>query len=464
MQPSRALRVLLAALVLAAGLAAAPAPTPAGPLDDPCRELGAPERACRTVQVVAEGLAQTCRVAAADGTCATLDGDPIDPAEVAAFAAGPVAESLRLQSRLGDVLPLRDAVFVSTHNSFNAAAYTPSLAGLDPNQRHTMHAQLELGARGLELDLVTGPNPATGRQEPLLCHSVCSVNDRPLAEGLEEIARWLEANPDEVLVIDVQDGISGAAQYDLAAAAFEAVLGDLLVRPSTPCAPIPLETSRDDIRASGARVLVYAGCGAGAAWGAVAHSSSPRSQSKADGFEGFPACREGDAASRYATRWTRHWEDTTWLAAMAGTTGVLIDDRVAREMTDCGLNMPSLDRLVPDDTRYDDLLWSWSVDGPGTEGDCAVLGTDRGFGATGCDEPLPVACRDASGRWTVLRTSSAQADAADACTAAGAGRFDVPRSGWEAVQARLARDAAGVDGPVRLAYTRDAGEWTPVSR
>jgi hypothetical protein len=464
MPPSRPLRVLLAAALLSGGLAAAPTPSTAGPLDDPCRELGAPERACRTAQVVAEGIAQTCRVAAPDATCSTVDGEPIDRAAVAAFAAGPTAEALRLQSRLGDTLPLRDAVFVATHNSYNSAAYTPSLAGLDPNQRHTLFDQLELGARGLELDLVTGFNPATGRQEPLLCHTVCSVNDRPVAEGLEEIAAWLEAHPDEVVVIDVQDGISGASQYDLAAEAFEQVLGDLLVRPATPCGPLPLDTSRDEMRASGGRVLVYAGCGAGAGWGRVAHSSSLRSQSKAEGFEGFPACREGDAATRYTTRWTRHWEDRTWVAAMAGTTGTLIDDEVARAMTDCGLNMPSLDRLGPDDSRHDDLLWSWPVDGPGEDGDCAVLGTDGRFAATGCDTPLPVACRAAVGAWTVLPEPSSQSDAAGACRAAGAGAHDVPRTGWEAAQLREARTTAGVEGAVRLAYTRTAGTWAPVSR
>lgn len=93
--------------------------------------------------------------------------------------------------------PLDQVTLPGTHNSMSNAD-----AGWGfPNQQHGLTRQLEDGVRALMLD--------TYRTEDglVLCHSVCELGQQPLGEGLGEIARFLDQNRGEIVVIVFQDAI-----------------------------------------------------------------------------------------------------------------------------------------------------------------------------------------------------------------------------------------------------------------
>ena len=80
----------------------------------------------------------------------------------------------------------------TTHNAMSNAED----GWLAPNQSVPVVHQLRDGIRGLMLD--THPN-ADG--VPSLCHGNCSFGEKPLTDGLREIATFLQCNPREVVTI-----------------------------------------------------------------------------------------------------------------------------------------------------------------------------------------------------------------------------------------------------------------------
>src|ERR687883_279318 len=63
-----------------------------------------------------------------------------------------VDRALDTQYELGSALPLRNAPWIGTHNSFNSSSEPPTLSGLDNNQVLSLPDQLDIGVRSLELD------------------------------------------------------------------------------------------------------------------------------------------------------------------------------------------------------------------------------------------------------------------------------------------------------------------------
>ncbi len=73
---------------------------------------------------------------------------------------------------------------------------------LAPNQEHGIDRQLEDGIRGFLIDTYFW------RGEYQLCHGSCEIGSTPATEGLGHIREFLAANPDEVIAIIFQNGIS----------------------------------------------------------------------------------------------------------------------------------------------------------------------------------------------------------------------------------------------------------------
>jgi len=94
--------------------------------------------------------------------------------------------------------PFDQAVLPSTHNSMS----NRDEGWIGPNQNVSIVDQLESGVRGLLLDTHYEGD------ELMLCHSWCLLGSKPLIEALEEIRDFLTANPNEVIAIIFQDGIS----------------------------------------------------------------------------------------------------------------------------------------------------------------------------------------------------------------------------------------------------------------
>jgi hypothetical protein len=90
--------------------------------------------------------------------------------------------------------------YAMTHNAMSNAA----AAWVLPNQNFGITRQLEDGVRGLMLDTYEDDG------ELLLCHSTCLAGSQPLVEGLGEITRFLDDNPNEVVSIIFENYITHA--------------------------------------------------------------------------------------------------------------------------------------------------------------------------------------------------------------------------------------------------------------
>lgn len=410
--------------------------------------------------------------------CALLAGVQVGEAEISAFEQGPLARALALQRGLGDSLPLRDAEYLSTHNSFNSSIndFPITVSGSDFNQRYGIVDQLRMGVRGIELDVhwwfsIEG-RPDTAFRAPVLCHGNANhlgcTTERSLRTDLLKIRDWLLAHPGEIIVIDMENRLNediddSALAHEVSGAVLRDVLGDLLFRPADlgrSCEDgFPVELSTADIRASGRQVVIYSGCGEGEVWPQQVWQRKRHTQSSISGL--------GDAAIRYPDQcvfsaeafrddWTRIYEDATLVGLLTGAARQTTADEV-REMLRCGVNMPSFDLLTPQDPRLDAFLWSWLPGEPSdaSGADCARHRIDGRFDAATCAMALPPACVNpadpadwrlgAPARWSQVTCPQGYV-------------FGVPRNSPQNEALKAAKQAAGVTR-AWLGYARTAEGW-----
>jgi hypothetical protein len=91
-------------------------------------------------------------------------------------------------------------VFPAAHNAMSNADDRWFI----PDQTHNMRRQLADGIRALLIDtyLFNGGS--------FLCHTSCAFGNRPLVDGLKDVAEFLRDNPREVLALLVEDYLSAA--------------------------------------------------------------------------------------------------------------------------------------------------------------------------------------------------------------------------------------------------------------
>ncbi|MGI8663445.1 MAG: hypothetical protein ACR2LQ_09590 [Acidimicrobiales bacterium] len=451
------LRYLLVAVTALALLAVA-SPARAG---DPIATLQ---------EKVQSGTARACRLTGLlpNGVCTLPTGVDVSDAAVLAYQKTWTHRALALQRALGDDQPLRNSDWPATHNSFNSAAYFPTLSGLDENQQVSMPAQLDLDMRAIEMDPHWFPSLEGGGYAPILCHGTGQVGctiERLLSDGLTEVSGWLRAHPSQVILLDLDDALDVKEGYDAAAAALESTIGDLVYRPTADagCQGLPLDVSRNDVRASGKQVVLMSSCGVGSsAWTNLTFSHEGREQYSNDGsFQPYPACDpQFDRAALQAT-FSRHWEDSTLVSALTGDANAdsHIDARTVATMVACGIDTVGLDQLVPSDDRLGAFVWSWAPNEPATDaaGTCAHSGADGRFEAAPCAEQRQAACKAPAGSWVIPPTLAPAEMAQQLCELQGA-RYAVPRTGYDASLLTDAKAAAGV-ADVWLAYAVTDGTW-----
>ncbi|WP_111657974.1 PKD domain-containing protein [Isoalcanivorax indicus] len=496
--------------------------------DDALPDTG-PLPLCQTVDTVIQGAASFCRqVSTQTGDvlvnefCSLIGGEHINERAIAAFERSWAGQAMALQNRLGLELPWVHTQILATHNSFNATTENmpPTLSGFDANQFYGVVDQLRMGVRGLELDvhwmprlpgidgslfdndlgglvedlvggvlgglvggLVGGIDPAELFFEPVVCHGNVQhfgcTYERSLESELQGVRQWLDAHPDEVLIIDLEANLSEplddvALSFQRAAEVFDQVLGDLIYQPAAhgaTCdddAPVSdptswLNVSRAQMLAAGRPLMIYTGTcadGNSALWADLFHRKrgSNHVQSARQDFTDyrFPACDFDRHTHR--SRWTRFYEDGTLVGAITGSSGLRVMEAVP-EMLRCGVNMPSPDFLLPDQVSR--FVWSWAEHAPGDDlaSACAYLDTDGRFGASRCDELRPHACV-ADQNPEDWRISAAPASWQAASCPAGY-HFAVPGNAYFNEQLKTARDAAGVV-EVWLNYRRrddTPGRW-----
>jgi hypothetical protein len=383
--------------------------------------------------------------------------------------------ALQLQYELGSDLGFRDAPWVGTHNSYNSTAEMgPTLSAQDSNQRITLVDQLEEGMRSLELDLHYFPSAQGGGFDVVVCHARdrnefhagCTA-EKTLAQVLDEISGWLRAHPDQVLLLYLEDDIDQAEGYEAAGGVLEERLGDLVYRPQPPdggCQELPLDASRDDVRAAGGQVVIVSDCGGAASWRSAVFTWETHRESQPRGFTEFPECGSEFTRADYEATLVRYYEDSTRLSASTGNAGDPITTETAARMTRCGVDLLHFDQLAVGDPRLEGAIWSWAPGEPAS-GRCSEqrVGENAPFGrwrSRRCQGNRRAACHKPNGRWAISkgRVKFRAADAA--CEERGAD-FAVPRTGHEAQLLRLAMERAEVRG-VWLGQRRGGDGWSPL--
>lgn len=445
-----ALLVVVGALVL-----------PAVAVADP---LVGPQTVAR--QAVADGAA-TCRrdTPLTDEECAAVPGSPpVSEQALRDYEASSTHRALALQFALGNDVPLRQAAWLGTHNSYNTTTRAVTLSGLDANQQLSLTDQLRSDVRSLELDAHWFPSAfAGGAYAPVLCHARgadeghagCSTEPL-LADGLAEIATWVRAHPGEVVLVYLEDHLETDEGYAAAAADLRRVFGELLYAPGgTACTPLPLDRTRNDVLRAGKQVVVISSCAAGAGWNGAVFDDGERARNETGpaGYGEDGSCDTAHAPAAFDDRLLRVYEDSTALTATTEQATDPITVGKARALQRCAVDLTGFDQLVPNDPRLAASVWSWAPDEPVATGDCAVQSED-GWHAVPCSQQHPFACRT-SGGWRIDRVVAPRAASPGRCRGDQVG---TPRYGYEAVQLAEAMKAARV-GSVWLGLTRAGSGW-----
>jgi hypothetical protein len=96
---------------------------------------------------------------------------------------------------------LHEVAFLRTHNAH--ASQEREYSTFSMNHFFAIPTQLNDGVRALNLDLYDNDG------ELLFCHGFCDLGSQPASELIQEIVDFLAVNPNEVLLIDLQDESNG---------------------------------------------------------------------------------------------------------------------------------------------------------------------------------------------------------------------------------------------------------------
>lgn len=375
---------------------------------------------------LAERISAECRRAgvADDATCYTGIGRRVIRSEVAAYEKTWVHRANEFQYRLGDRVPFKDAPWIGTHNSANSTSELPTASHTDSNQQLTLTEQLRLDMRSLEIDVHwTNSVYAAGEPAAVACHARpkgemhagCST-ERLMGERLREVDAWLEANPDEILLLYLEDAIEDDVGYASAGAEVAEIFDGQLYTGEPGCQPLPLALTREAVRAAGKQVVIVSDCGTGAwaqsvfSWkGDVSHES------------GTPVGPTECPRMDYANRLVRKYEDSTWVAAAtAGGTGGWITGEHVRTMMACGVDLIGFDQILPRDGRLEGAVWTWAgEDAMPAAGECVVQNADGRWEGESCKRKYPPACVTPAREWLVLADAEKAKGAAGACRDVG---------------------------------------------
>lgn len=163
---------------------------------------------------------------------------------------------LAAQHQLDNDVPLIEATFIGTHNSFN----NDDDGYIIPNQMKDMLDQLDAGFRALSYDLY-GKSPTN--HNVVLCHGdICGSGDTPIDDALDDLDGWLASHPDDVVVVVIeydltdseQDNVADAIDAEIASRAYMPT--DFYGTNNGTCQDIPLEQlSKRDILDAGKQVI-----------------------------------------------------------------------------------------------------------------------------------------------------------------------------------------------------------------
>ncbi|WP_310962537.1 hypothetical protein [Nocardioides terrisoli] len=433
------------------GTAATQPPPPPSPTA-PCDALSPIAIPCTLLGKTADAVAAECRRAGVpDERCTVPLAHKVTQAARDAYLKSWVHQAAEFQYALGGSLPLRDAQWIGTHNSFNSPSDSLTLSHEDSNQQLTLTQQLDIDVRALELDLHWIPRlERLGQRAVTVCHGespseadLGCTNEPLFSTVLPKIADWLDGHSDQVILLYLEDQMQKPAAYASTIATLDTVLrrpdgSSMIYRPdpskraANGCTPLPLGVSRDQVRASGAQVILVGSCAPGWSADVFDWNADHVESGSTSAYQPYPACDATYDASVYATKLVRYFEDSTLVANLLDPTRPPADPNAltpakVQSMTDCGVNLFGFDQLLPEDGRIQATVWSWAPDEPRVDGGgCTLQRADGRWVAAPCADRHPAACRSGS-TWTVTAPVP-YAAAAAACASSGS-TFALPRSG-----------------------------------
>lgn len=355
--------------------------------------------------------------------------------------------------RLLDVYsPMKDNNILGTHNSYNSEKYrscnfSVGCRYLDPQQKQTIHEQLLMGARFIELDVHWTTKMESLFSYPkrlLLCHGFCSINDKYFTEGLNEIKNWLNSadSENQVIILYIEDHMEG--RYDDAMSQILDRIGQWVY--SSQGCNTPLDTlTKAEILSSGKKVVIWGqdGCNNHAGWGELVFKDL------------------GEIG--------RIWEDRTTTKAigdvLTGGSDNYITDTDVTDFFQQGANIVNLDDMVVSDNRLASGIWSWDSNEPNNAGDsqhCALQWENGRWDDQFCGNDYAYACYDEYNKqWQVTNNTGTWEGGEQACQALGSNvHFDVPTNSFDNEQLKAAKEAMS-HARVWLDYSdqADEGEW-----
>jgi hypothetical protein len=435
----------------------------AQPLDDLCGQLSPSGAPCIGAGKLAERLAAECRrVGRPADDCQMPLGHRVGREIVERYGRSWLHRTAAFQYRLGNPIAFRDAPWLGTHNSFNSVSDPPTLSKTDSNQQLTLPQQLDSDMRSLELDVHWVPSlDAAGKNAVVVCHArgpdeqdAGCTNERRLAVELKQIAGWLAKHRSQVLLLYLEDNLADPAGYAETVATLDDVFKrggqSLIYHPraqdftAKSCADLPLGTSRNDVRAAHAQLVLVGNCRSGWAgevfgWDDVHVESGSTSR-----YRDYPDCDASYGRDVYDAKLVRYYEDSTFVSAAIDPTTTpaqaaaeMLKPAKVAAMTHCGVNLFGLDQLLPDDGRIDASIWSWAPDKPDrSQGRCAIQRADGRWTTRRCSVRRRAACRS-DGNWQVTGSSYTHAGARAECIRRG-GTLGLPRTGYDNAALRKA--------------------------
>ncbi|HIF98835.1 MAG TPA: hypothetical protein EYQ54_17755 [Myxococcales bacterium] len=367
------------------------------------------------------------------------------------FNNGWIGRTLSTQRLLDINGRISDSNIIGAHNSFNSAVYTSATAYPDPNQVDSIYNQLRMGARSIEMDVHWTPKTEGLFQFPsrlLLCHGTgahigCSLDDRYFAEGLDEVAAWLNTaeSVNQILLLHIEDHMDG--QHSEAYNQVNDRFGDRVFF-SGGCNDIPGDLTKSDVLSAGKNVIIWAdgGCSGDGNWNSTV-------------FTGLGAL-------------ARVWEDSTTIGGIGGAGSAIGSNDVVSYFAG-GTNIVDLDQLHQNDARLAAAIWSWDANEPNNSGDnedCAVQHGNGRWNDDNCGNAYFFACENSnSGNWSISSAIDSWGAGALACDALGSDfQFSVPTNSQDNQALKTAKESAGL-AAVWLNHDDRAaeGSWTITS-
>jgi len=352
------------------------------------------------------------------------------PSASVAASSDPITEfqnswagkALAHQRKMDANTPLAENNILGSHNTYNSEKYRNATRYLDPQQKHSIYDQLRIGARFIELDAHwtahTHGWPWEWGTDLLLCHSGigvdvgdlhlgCSLTDRFVKDGVQEVANWLNENPQEVIILYFEDHTDGRHQELLN------IINSKLngkVYASNGCKSIPDTLTKNQVLNAGKQVVLWkdGGC------------------SSNSGMKNLAFTDLGNIG--------RIWEDRTSIAAIgAFFTNGSVKEINANDVTQAfknGGNIVNLDDMTYNDGRMAAGIWSWDTNEPNNWGgnqDCAVQWGNGRWDDANCGNHHFFACQHKqTEEWELSTYSDAWSDGQNACDLLGDYRFAAP--------------------------------------